>query len=126
MFVYSQSVQPTVLPVRVVKNHLKGSLPSEMRHLSMLDYLDMEQNSLVGSIPEELGYLTNLKYLGLAANNLEGQIPSTLGGIDNLGTYPNGRRQFNDYTVTRLTRASRRTTSHAQQSIERDCAWITL
>jgi Leucine-rich repeat (LRR) protein len=59
-----------------------------MRHLSRLDYLDMEQNRLMGSIPEELGYLTNLKYLGLAVNKLEGQIPSTLGGIDNLGKCP--------------------------------------
>jgi Leucine-rich repeat (LRR) protein len=74
--------------VHLVKNNLKGSLPSEMRHLSRLDYLDMEQNRLMGSIPEELGYLTNLKYLGLAVNKLEGQIPSTLGGIDNLGKCP--------------------------------------
>ncbi len=59
---------------------LTGSIPAEMRSLSLLEYLDLSDNQLTGNIPPELGDLINLRLrrLYLAGNNLSGCIPGPL------------------------------------------------
>lgn len=52
--------------------NLAGSLPSEIQHLSTLNYLNLRRNSLTGSIPDQLQELVHLTHLDLSHNNLNG------------------------------------------------------
>lgn len=66
------------------RNHLTGSIPSELGDLASLRELDLYHNRLTGSIPSELGKLANLERLHLLTNKLTGPIPPELGNLTNL------------------------------------------
>ena len=57
----------------VPNNQLKGSLPTELAHLSHLTLLGLESNELTGPIPN-LENLVDLLYMNLNANSLTGTI----------------------------------------------------
>ncbi len=44
-----------------------------------------DESQLSGTIPTELRGLTNLAYLNLANNNLHGTVPTLLAALENLG-----------------------------------------
>ena len=66
----------------MARQYLTGSIPSEIKMLSSLVYLDLAENSyLHGSIPDELYELTNLKYLYLNDNALTGTVSEQIGAL---------------------------------------------
>ena len=66
------------------RNHLTGSIPSELGDLAGLRELDLHHNRLIGPIPPELGKLANLERLHLLTNQLTGPIPPELGNLASL------------------------------------------
>jgi len=69
--------------------YLSGPIPPEMGNLANLTYLNLHDMDLTGTIPPQLGNLTKLTYLDTGDNTkLTGAIPSTLGNLVNL-TYLN-------------------------------------
>jgi Leucine-rich repeat (LRR) protein len=65
-------------------NQLKGSIPSELRHLSHLTMLAMPYNELTGDLPDGLSALTKLVYLDVRSNGLQGKLPSWVGDFEYL------------------------------------------
>ncbi|PKA51172.1 putative leucine-rich repeat receptor-like protein kinase [Apostasia shenzhenica] len=88
---------------------LKGTLSSDISHLSELQSLDLSSNadlggplppsignlkqlttlilagcSFTGNIPQELGNLANLSFLALNSNQFTGRIPASLGLLSNV------------------------------------------
>lgn len=55
-------------------NNLRGSIPSEIKHLSSLQMIHLGGNSLTGTIPENIRYLSHLTELDLSHNDLTGQM----------------------------------------------------
>ena len=66
------------------RNHLSGSIPTELGDLVGLDSLLLFDNGLIGEIPVTLGLLTNLRGLSLSSNELTGEIPKSLGSLSEL------------------------------------------
>ena len=73
-----------VSEIKLYKNQLTGTLPSDIANLSGLIDLDLGINSLSGDIPD-LGSLDSLKFLYLDGNNLGGTMqPVGVGSMDSL------------------------------------------
>ncbi|OQY27790.1 MAG: hypothetical protein B6244_09360 [Candidatus Cloacimonetes bacterium 4572_55] len=70
-----------VTELRLDRNGLSGTIPSEIGDLTGLERLDFSSNDLGGSIPTEIGNLTQLRRLYLDDCNFTGGIPTW---IDNL------------------------------------------
>ena len=70
--------------LRLCDNSITGEIPPELGNLSRLQRLELDRNSLTGKIPSELGDLTQLQRLDLGANSLTGEIPSELGNLTRL------------------------------------------
>lgn len=60
-------------------NQLTGALPAEVRHLSSLKILKLNDNLFTG-VPAEVGQLQNLEILDLSNNQLTG-LPHELGNL---------------------------------------------
>ncbi|CAK9326257.1 unnamed protein product [Citrullus colocynthis] len=67
------------------RNHIHGTIPTEISNLFQLGALGMETNQLTGSIPSSLGKLKRLNDLFLNGNKLSGSIPQSLGNLSALG-----------------------------------------
>ena len=77
---------PRVRELRL-RDNVKGTIPSQIGNLTMLEQLILEGNDLLsGQIPPELGKLTNLRTLDLSNNSLSGPIPPELGNLTMLRT----------------------------------------
>jgi hypothetical protein len=63
---------------------LKGSLPTGLWELTLLEHLQLGNNDFSGSLPSAISQLTQLRHLLLARSGLEGTLPSTLGDLDKL------------------------------------------
>ena len=66
------------------KNHINGTLPTELGNLVQLEKLFLASNSFSGTIPSELGRLTKLSELDLYKNKLTGAMPTEIGNLKNL------------------------------------------
>eukprot|EP00537_Pseudo-nitzschia_pungens_P003675 CAMPEP_0172356380 /NCGR_PEP_ID=MMETSP1060-20121228/718_1 /TAXON_ID=37318 /ORGANISM="Pseudo-nitzschia pungens, Strain cf. cingulata" /LENGTH=926 /DNA_ID=CAMNT_0013076431 /DNA_START=270 /DNA_END=3050 /DNA_ORIENTATION=+ len=55
-------------------NNLKGTIPSEIQHLTNLQWLELNGNHLTGTIPEDMRELSHLLELDLSDNSLSGQM----------------------------------------------------
>ena len=69
--------------ILMYENNFSG-IPSEIRNLINLHYLNLYNNQLTGEIPPEIGNLTNLTNLYLYTNQLTGEIPPEIGNLTNL------------------------------------------
>jgi Leucine-rich repeat (LRR) protein len=58
---------------------LTGQIPSSIKSLSILTWLDLKNNQLSGEITPSLGSLRFLGFLDLSFNQLNGTIPTSLG-----------------------------------------------
>ena len=70
--------------LNLVRNHLTGSIPSNIGELYKIQELGFLGNKLSGRIPSSLDNLTMLSVLDLSSNNLMGDIPSSLAACQNL------------------------------------------
>mmetsp|Transcript_31160 Transcript_31160/g.46734 ORF Transcript_31160/g.46734 Transcript_31160/m.46734 type:complete len:408 (-) Transcript_31160:185-1408(-) len=73
-----------VIELRLADLNLVGFLPEEIKWLSTLESLDMQNNHLAGPVPSALGDLDELRYLSLDGNNFSGSIPDVFTGLTNL------------------------------------------
>eukprot|EP00980_Cylindrotheca_fusiformis_P019937 scaffold7017_cov134-Cylindrotheca_fusiformis.AAC.32 len=62
----------------------RGSIPSQVKLLTNLNFLDLSKNELKGTIPEEIYGMINLKNIYLYRNKLSGSISSLIGELTNL------------------------------------------
>ncbi|XP_022938561.1 probable LRR receptor-like serine/threonine-protein kinase At3g47570 isoform X1 [Cucurbita moschata] len=67
------------------RNHIRGTIPTEIGNLVQLVALGLETNQLTGSIPSSLGKLKKLNDFYLNGNQLSGTIPHSLGNLSELG-----------------------------------------
>jgi Leucine-rich repeat (LRR) protein len=65
-------------------NNLRGTIPTELAYVTMLERLDLGENELYGPIPTEFGQLIDMEKLSLSGNMLTGTIPSQLSNMVNL------------------------------------------
>jgi len=63
---------------------LGGTLPSELKNLTNLRYLIVEEGTTNGTIPPEIGELSGLIILDLNFNSLSGSIPNSIYGLQTL------------------------------------------
>lgn len=76
------SETPTVTALMLNSADLSGTVPSEIKGLWGLEYLNLVSNSgLVGSLPSELGMLRNLQHITVHYSNLSGTVPNTIGKL---------------------------------------------
>ena len=73
-----------VTELRLADLNLVGFLPEEIKWLSTLESLDMQNNHLAGPVPNALGDLDELRYLSLDGNNFSGTIPDVFTSLTNL------------------------------------------
>ncbi|KAG6653324.1 hypothetical protein CIPAW_05G068300 [Carya illinoinensis] len=97
-----------MITIDLSSNQLIGSIPSELRELSQLRFLNLLNNSLRGSIPISFQNLRSMESLDLSHNKLSGTIPSELVGLTSVSAFSvaynnlSGRipfeRQFSTFT----------------------------
>ncbi len=64
------------------RNWISGSIPAEVRDLSLLRQLVLSVNGLDGELPAELGHLDSLRTLNVGATSLSGLIPGSFADLD--------------------------------------------
>ena len=67
-----------IVSLKLRRNLLRGSIPSEIEQLTSLVNLDLARNELSGEIPAAIGQLTSLQTLALNSNRLTGPLPSRI------------------------------------------------
>ena len=65
-------------------NNLRGSIPSEIKNLPYLRYLNFNLNALTGNIPPEITTIESLEILYLNSNMFTGSLPSNIGFLNQL------------------------------------------
>jgi len=69
--------ETTIVALYLNDRNLQGTIPSELVHLSSLEYVHLGENQLKGTIPQGLLELDHLVFIDLSSNKLTGTIPST-------------------------------------------------
>ena len=76
-------------------NGLRGTIPSVIRHLKTIRYLDFSNNpGITGTIPSEVAGMTSLRSLDLSGCSLSGTIPTELGSLDRLDSLNLNKNQL--------------------------------
>ena len=70
-----------VAQIRLEKNNLRGTLPSEISAFVALESLALENGSISGTIPSAIGSLVHLEELDLNVNRFIGSLPSELSNL---------------------------------------------
>ena len=91
-----------VIELDLSENELNGTIPSDLGHLTYLEYLDLSENQLSGTIPSALSVLSNLIELSLWSNELTGPIPPELGRLANLEMLHLGNNELSGTIPTEL------------------------
>ncbi len=91
-----------VIELDLSENELNGTIPSDLGHLTYLEYLDLSENQLSGTIPSALGVLSTLIELSLWSNELTGPIPPELGRLANLEMLHLGDNELSGTIPTEL------------------------
>lgn len=76
-------IQPRCTPA-VPLNFIEDPLPQQLKNLSKLEILDLEETRLSGELPAMLGELTSLKELRLGRNSFTGGIPEEWANLTQL------------------------------------------
>ncbi|DAD49375.1 TPA_asm: hypothetical protein HUJ06_031797 [Nelumbo nucifera] len=66
------------------ENQFHGPIPSSIGKLTMLQELNLQKAGLNSSIPDELGFCTNLTFLELSENNLAGPLPPSMASLNQI------------------------------------------
>jgi len=70
--------QNDVMKIDMVANNLQGSIPSEIRYLTELQFLNLSNNEINCTIPSSIGSLVNLKEINMRSNYIYGTLPFEL------------------------------------------------
>jgi len=81
-----EDLASTVVKLKLTRNNLDGSLPTELGLLTDLNALWLHTNSLTGTLPSELGALTHAQTLYVSKNAMTGTIPEQVGNLNALKT----------------------------------------
>ena len=63
---------------------LSGPIPADIRNLTFLELLSLDDNQLTGPIPREVLDLTALTHFAVYVNELTGSIPAEIGQLQAL------------------------------------------
>ncbi len=88
------------------RNYLSGPIPAEIGDMTALEDLDLAGNELTGGIPPEIGRLTALQYLDLSTNRLTGTLPAEIGDLAALETLAVMENDFEGSIPVELARLS--------------------
>ena len=66
------------------KNHLTGTIPTEVGNAASLKVLSLSDNQLTGSIPEEIGHMNRLATCWLQNNQLTGSVPNSMSSLHSM------------------------------------------
>lgn len=91
-----------VIELDLSDNELNGTIPSDLGHLTHLEYLDLSENQLSGTISSALSVLSNLIELSLWSNELTGPIPPELGRLASLEMLHLGDNELSGTIPTEL------------------------
>ena len=83
-----------VVGLRLMENELSGQIPSEIKHLPQLEFLDFRWNSLKGELPNSLFDLSKLQVLLLKGNGLSGAVSPKIGQLTELNRLDLSHNQF--------------------------------
>jgi hypothetical protein len=75
-----------VTRINLSSNGLEGIIPLELKFLSNLEYLYLDENKLSKNVPEELGDLKFLKSMRINDNFLTGYVPTSICQLRTKGT----------------------------------------
>ncbi|XP_027122714.1 uncharacterized protein [Coffea arabica] len=78
-------VTKTLAILLLQENHIHGSIPPQIAHLSNLKLMNLTLNQFNGTIPDEIGQFSYLEQLSLSFNSFSGEIPAALGQLSRLG-----------------------------------------
>ncbi|CDO98245.1 unnamed protein product [Coffea canephora] len=78
-------VTKTLAILLLQENHIRGSIPPQIAHLSNLKLMNLTLNQFNGTIPDEIGQFSYLERLSLSFNSFSGEIPAALGQLSRLG-----------------------------------------
>jgi Leucine-rich repeat (LRR) protein len=93
--------------LRMDRNSISGTLPSELGLLTNLQSLIVTQNfRLAGWIPTELGNCKSLELLHLDSNNFKGSIPTDFGRLTNIRNMRLSQNEFSGMIPTQLGRCT--------------------
>lgn len=73
-----------VIRIDFEQNGIAGTLASELKELSSLRFLLLEEGVLTGTIPTEIGLINTLEEIDLNFNLLQGSLPEELFSLRNL------------------------------------------
>jgi len=93
-----------VKQIRLSKNGLNGTIPSELNLLLDLQVLGVDQNALAGSIPPELGRLSDMQQVFVDSNAMTGTIPTEIGMWIPLESFHANDNQFEGTLPTEFGR----------------------
>lgn len=63
------------------RNHLQGTVPTELGNLKAANIIDLSSNDFSGEIPDSVGYLQSLLALDMSQNKFDGPIPNSLSNL---------------------------------------------
>lgn len=63
---------------------ITGSIPPTISQLSLLEYIELDDNNMEGPIPVELYSMTSLKAIDMNGNSFSGNIPDQISNLSNL------------------------------------------
>jgi Leucine-rich repeat (LRR) protein len=107
---------PSMLPksltnLRMERNSISGTLPTELGLLTNLKSLIVTQNfRFTGRIPTELGNCKSLELLHVDSNNIKGAIPTELGKLSKIQNIRLAQNEFSGSIPTQLGRCTSLTT----------------
>ncbi len=82
--VQCDETQSNVVDLGLYDNNLDGTLPSAIRNLTKLRFLQVWQNNLRGTLPAEISELGDLEAMYAGNNHFTGTIPSQWGALKKL------------------------------------------
>ena len=76
-----------IVKLRIEKNNLNGTVPSELSALSSLEIMSLSIGDMQGTLPSELGDLTRLNFFQMVDVKLHGTIPESFGKLTSMETF---------------------------------------
>ena len=73
---------------------LRGTLPTELGYLTLLEVFVVQNNDLSGIVPSEVGNWKKLKEIDLSQNGFRGDLPTQIGSLSDLKVFDVSNNKF--------------------------------